>query len=75
MHLEMLKVSMGSLVDILSLTADKPVVDQFTQLKRNYHLSLELPTRRLIAMMRSRAGDDFGVPMPVRQASTGGGER
>ncbi len=62
MHMEMLKVSMASLVDVLSPMMDKPVVD-LTGLKGNFQLSLDLPIEQIMAMARAQAAT-LGVPMP-----------
>jgi uncharacterized protein (TIGR03435 family) len=61
MRIELSKLSVDRLVELLSRMVDRPVVDR-TGLKGDYQVALELPMAAMMAM----AGSMSGGPMPGR---------
>ena len=78
MRMEMSKIKMSALVDMLAPFVDRPVVDD-TELKGNYQVALELPMQELMKMAMARApelaglvgpGGGIGVPGAGQGAAT-----
>src|SRR5215471_2104050 len=63
MRMEMSKVKMSALADMLAPFVDRPVVDE-TELKGNYQLALELPMQDLMKMAMARAPELAGLAGP-----------
>ena len=60
MHLEMSKMAMPQLADLLTRFMDRPVVDM-TELRGNYQVALELPMQELMNLARAMAPDIAGM--------------
>jgi uncharacterized protein (TIGR03435 family) len=63
MQMEMSKVKMSALVDMLAQFVDRPVVDE-TELTGSYQVALELPMEDLMRMARARAPELAGLGAP-----------
>jgi len=61
MRMEMSKITMTALADMLAPFVDRPVVDM-TDLKGNYQAALEMPMEDLMKLARARMPDIAGLP-------------
>jgi uncharacterized protein (TIGR03435 family) len=68
MQLEMTKITMSALADMLTPFLDRPVVDR-TGLKGTYHVALELPMDALMSMAQTMART---ANLPIGPAAFGG---
>ena len=63
MRMEMSKMTMAALADMLTRFVDRPVLDM-TELKGTYQVALELPLEELMAMARAMAPELAGLGGP-----------
>ena len=71
MRMEMSKMSMGALADMLAPFVDRPVVDM-TDLKGNYQVTLELSMQEMMAVAQN-AARTAGIALPGPGAGPGFG--
>jgi uncharacterized protein (TIGR03435 family) len=64
MRMEMSRMSMARLADLLTPFVDRPVVDM-TELKGGYQVALELPMQELVNMARAMAPELAGPGGPI----------
>src|SRR5579863_4986453 len=69
MHMEMSKMSMPALADMLMPFVDRPVVDM-TELKGNYQVTLELSMQEMMAVAQN-AARTAGIALPGPGAGPG----
>jgi uncharacterized protein (TIGR03435 family) len=75
-HIEALAITLPALADLLAPLVDRPVVDM-TGLKGTYQLTIDIPTKEVMAMVAKQAAAAGialppGVGTPVPADPTGG---
>jgi uncharacterized protein (TIGR03435 family) len=72
MRMDMSRMSMARLADMLTTFVDRPVVDM-TELKGAYQVALELPMQELVNMARAMAPELAGPGGPIGRGPNPGG--